>query len=253
MTRKGVLVATLAAMLADANHKSAAYAGLAQSYAREYETWLALHSQFAADLSAARAALLEGGLSPQGLEETVAQSLALSQIDPSQPHLSALQARDAVARVLPDENKPMWRSRLASLDYLSSLPPANPQGLLNITAERLNGADIESYLVGKRQEQEASREAAIESWDAGDSWGAIEGTYAADLACFEGWLVQRSRTIGDDNLVQAELIWTLACAALEQINDMPEDYDAAVAMVRSRLAWAVGPDESAALAYALDA
>lgn len=243
---------SLTALLTDAQHKAKAFSGLAHSYAKDYETWLALHAQFAADLAAAQAALLEGGLDPAGLQDVVTQSLELSQIDPVQPHLSALQARDAIARVMPDEVRNNWRERLASLDYLDNQPPATPQGIIAIAAERLNGADIDTYLVSKRQEQDEYRHQAISAWDEGNAWGAIEGTYGADLAGFEAWLVQRSRMIGDDHLVQTELLWTLACAALEQISDMPEDYDAAVATVRSRLAWAVGPAESASLAGALD-
>lgn len=242
----------MTAILKDADHKAAAYAGLAKTYASDYETWLALHAQFAADVAAARAALAVAGLSPEGLEDAIAQSLNLSQIDPSQPHLSALQSRDAIARVIPEAQKSEWRARLSNLDYLSSLPPANPQGLNTITDERLMGADIDAFLLTKRKEQAEFRDQAILAWDGGDGWGAIEGTYAADLAGFEAWLVQRSRAIGDISLVQAELLWTLACAALEQITDMPDDYDAAIAVIRSRLAWAVGPEESPALVYALD-
>ena len=245
-------VGPFSALLKDAQHKSQAFSGLAHMYAKDYETWLALHAQFAADLSAAQAALLESNLDPTGLNDAVAQSLDYSQIDPVQPHLSALQARDAISRVMPDDVRNHWRERLTSLDYLDNQPPATPRGILDISAERLNGSDIDSYLVSKRQEQDAFRHDAITAWDEGNAWGAIEGTYGADLAGFEAWLVQRSRLIGDDNLVQTELLWTLACAALEQITDMPEDYDSAVAMVRSRLAWAVGPLESASLASVLD-
>lgn len=246
-------MATPAALLADSTHKSAAYAGLAKNYAKAHETWLALHCQFASDLAAAQGALIETGLDATAFADSVAASLNFSQIDPSQPHLSALQARDAISRVLPEDRRGAWRDRLFhNLAYLDSLPPASPRGIEKISEDRLKGMSIDEYLAQKRQEQDDFRNKAIEAWDNGDSWGSIEGTYGADLAGFEAWLVERSRSIGDTYLLQAELIWTLACAALEQIPQMPEDYDSAVAMVRSRLAWAVGPQESASLAAALD-
>lgn len=246
-------MATLDTLIKDAHHKNAAFSGMARNYAQEHETWLALHAQFAADLSAARGTLLVAGLDPHGLSDAVRASLGLSQVDPAQPHLSALQARDAISRVLPSDVATRWRSELSHLDHFEGQPAADPTGISNITLERLNGQEIHAFLVGKRQEQEECRHQAVEAWDAGDVWGAIEGTYGADLACFEAWLVRRSMLIGDDALLQAELLWTLACAALEKIPAIPEDYDAAVATVRSRLSWAVGPQEAPSLAHALDA
>jgi hypothetical protein len=245
-------VATVDTFIKDAHHKNAAYSGMAHAYAAKHETWLALHAQFAADLAAAQGALLSDGLDPHGLSEVVRSSLDASQMDPAQPYLSALQARDSISRVLPHDTVGQWRVMLAHLGHFENQPPASPDGIATLTRERLDGQDAQSFLVNKRQEQEECRVQAVEAWDAGDVWGAIEGTYGADLACFEAWLVRRSLLIGDDSLIHAELMWTLACAALEKIPAIPEDYDAAVALVRSRLSWTVGPQEAPSLARALD-
>lgn len=247
------LVPSPHALLADAQQKNAALSGLAHSYARQDESWLALHAQCAADLAAMRATLYAGGAQDtEEVDTRISQSLVFTIVDAAEPKEAAQKSRDVIASHLKEDQRIYWQNALHPIDYLARVPAASLQGIRAINAERFPNGDVDEFLRTRRAEQHDRRVEAVAAWDEGNVWGAIDGTYAADLAGFEAWLVQRSRTIKDTEYVQTELLWTLACAALERIPAMPEDYDAAVGLVRSRLAWSVGPLEVQSLAYALD-
>lgn len=144
---------------------------------------------------------------------------------------------------LAEDRVAMWVDRVTPLGYLHDHDgPVLPAQGDAIRLRRL-GDDIDALACAARrrtEQVEASRQ-ANEALAAGDEWAAFEHMYAADLAAFEAWLLTRSALANDMYLADTELLWTLGVAAIEQISEFPTRFVPAVTMVRSRLAWTVGP------------
>jgi hypothetical protein len=239
-------------MIVNAQQRHRSYSGLAHAYATHHDGWMATHAQLASDVLAAEIVLLENRGMPEVYQfrDTLTEALQVRSIPLARASDVAEQARGPVGRALPRDLEPIWKDRLNPLDFLYPAGVLFPAQSTSVREERLGSLNEAAFVLSKREEQSASMTTAMDCTDAGDEWGAVEAVYTADLAAFESWLVQRSVTRGDANLIQTELLWALGLAAVQQIAQYPTAPAAAAFMTRSRLAWAVGFEEVRSLADA---
>jgi hypothetical protein len=238
----------------DAAHKERAYSGLARHYGIEIkDSWLALHAQITADLAAGViiGATVFYDLDDEGFS-TLAKTLDVT-LDGKKGDagrtLKALR-KDIMSR-LPLEFAEPWVNRLAPLDYLENLPAANPSYIQDCTKLRLAEYNTNDFIQYRYDEADELMDQASENFKIGQEWKAIESAYSSDLSAFEAWLVSKSVLMGDQDLVQTEMRWTLATRALDDIKELPSTFDKALFTVRKRLAWAVGPREAKDFSYSL--
>lgn len=241
----------------DALHKERSYRGLARHYGTEVtDAWLSLHAQIAADL-AAMAVLVDDENTARWIEAEVAASITPSAENAGLPltgeagdaayALSVV--RDLIQQRLPEHLQGDWRNRLAPADWLASLPAATPDRARDMVRDRLSGMTPEDFTAGRFSEADQYMQQANAALAAGgQDWDAVEALYASDLAAFEGWLIARSVAAGDTDFIQAEMRWALAVGALSALESLPPGFDDAASVVRSRLAWAVGPRDGLDLA-----
>lgn len=234
----------------DAVHKHQAYTGLAHHYAKTDNVWLALHAQTIADLAAVELVLLDVGAPSETVMAAIQGSLADQgdQIDQASEASAALNLiRDCIAANLPDDLVAPWLDRISESDYLAGSKVAAEQTEQLVLA-RFGGEEASAFIANRYAE--ASRESAriAELHDANESWEAVLAGYTSDLAVFEAWIFERSLRINDLTFAQAEMRWALAVAALEAVTELPDDVENSRFLVRSRLAWTLGPQDAAAFA-----
>ena len=241
----------------DARHKEQAYNGLARHYVESGDAWFALHAQNVADVCVAVALLSENGFEPFHFLESLADGIA-ADIDGPTPPVTAVQvldrARTLIAHALPFEVVDQWSDAVTDLPGLELLPRANPAAAALLTQSRLGeSGTVEHFIEAKHSIAHAGYIEATEYLQRGDHENAVAVTYIADLAAFEAWVFSRSIEVGDLSFVQAEMRWSLAVAALAGVGELPLDAEDAVALLRSRLAWALGPREAKGFAMTLHA
>lgn len=244
---------------ADAQHKERAYRGLAKHYAQlphgaaSGDGWLAVHAQLAADLAAA---VVVGAPNPTRVGPDGRSALAVTLLDNADlleratARTVVTDLRNRIEHGLDEAYRSAWRARLASPAYLPEETPTADLAQM-LRDQRLGGMSPAMFADAQFAHADQQMAAARDLLARGKTWPAVEAGYAADLAAFEGWLVARSAAAGDDDLVMTELRWTLAVAALETLEGLPEDLEPASNIVRSRLAWAVGPSDAYDLAHHL--
>ena len=236
-------------LVADAQHKEMAYRGLAKFYALSEETWLALHSQIKADLAAATLVLKEdptlvGHDNHSALAQRLRDEAPLLSGREGDAVEYLISFRNLFEHLIPEDTRNSWRSRLANIDFMESLPAASVDRVKEMKAARLRGLEAETLVENLYSEADARMEQASGLLSSDNVWDAIVAAYESDLAAFEGWLISRSLLVGDENLVQVEMRWTLAVQALADLPTLPNDFTEATALVRSRLAWVVGPTDA---------
>jgi len=231
----------------DAEHKEKSYRGLAHHYAKNGNTWMAVHAQATADVAAltvalnqrfnfvdAAAALSDGGVKTAG--------------DSSDAKHAVEQFRIFLAERLTEEQRAAWRARLAPLAYLEGLPAISPDWLRETVSARFDELDPADFVSTKMADAVSHMSKATVLLSEGREWEAIEACYESDLNVFEGWLINRSIFVKDTEFVQTEMRWALAVAVLESLSSLPTDFSEAAAVVRSRLVWVVGPNDAEDLA-----
>lgn len=237
-------------ILHDAEQKELAYRGLAHHYLSLGDAWLAVHAQALSDVYAATrvsganpADILNDKSGASALAEAVGSNRALKK---AKSPLDAIVAiRGVIDGALTEMESSVWRTQLEGLgpfDHFTG--PFDTVQAIALRDARLGGLTAEEFIANRRGAAGESYRMAAQHRADGNHWGAIVATYEGDLATFEGWLVERSVEVGDHLLIQTEFKWTLAVAALEKVGELPNDDGAASALVRSRLAWAAGPQDA---------
>lgn len=234
----------------DAAQKAAAYAGLARNYLNNGETWMAVHAQTAADLFAAKAVwgfdpsliVEEDGESPFSFHLASAPKGAFAATADAASVVEYI--RSGIEAVLPEEHHTGWRSILGSLDGFVGKPLGSDLLATAFVSARLGDLTAEAFIVARLEEAAECYARAVEAELSDDPHSAIKARHSGDLATFEAWLVQRSMEVNDTALIQTTLRWDLAMSAIEHLGDLPEDPRAAARVIRSRMAWALGPEDA---------
>jgi hypothetical protein len=248
--------------VADARVKALAYDALAERYLRAGETFLALHAQIAADIALAVSLGAEDPLRfarGRNADVVIERALSRTSLAPWRrlsPEASARDMLEAIRRFmrhrLPLSMAGKWGRALTPSTRFVAAPPVDTTLAANFAKGRLRNRDPYQWVNAKFRSADLYAQRALTLNDLGRRRQALRAWFASDLAAFEGWLVSRSIAAGDRLLVQTELRWELAMAAIEQIDSLPEDFNTARVRVRSCLAWAVGPELAQDLAKHLN-
>jgi hypothetical protein len=237
--------------LIDATQKELAYRGLGSQYVEQGNAWLALHAFASADLHAALRVLASNGYDAAPFLQATSEafpSIANRFEDGMNPFQALVTSRTRMLLCLPEELRGEWHHSLGMADIFEGQDILSLDRLNDMVRDHLDGRTVEEFIDWAYTESYRLAAAAARKRAAGDEWGAVVDSYAADLAAFEAWLFERSLSIGDTTFSQAEMRWALAVAALENISALPEDATDASFLVRSRLAWALGPVDAEAFA-----
>lgn len=241
-----------AEILHHVEQKKLAYHGLAKAYARNDNGWMALHAQAMSDFLAAEKVLRSHGEPVLSFLQQAEQTIL------SRGHGEVLEARTiaeeirkSVESLLSEELRGEWEEELLPLDYLKDNVTVSRQQIEAMKKARLQGGDAQQAVEILRTSQGRKIAEANIQWERGDVWKASSEAYDADLTGYEAWLIQRSIALHDTDFVQCELLWGIGCAALEQLKNLPANPTDAVFLIRSRLAWALTPQEAISLSAAL--
>lgn len=234
----------------DAAQKAAAYAGLARNYLNNGEVWMAVHAQVAADLFAAKAVcgfdpstvMNEDGTIP--FADFVASAPRKTVSGRADSHGVVTFIREGIETLIPSELISAWQSVLADVSGFAGKKLGSDLLASALVSARLGDLTSEDFVIVRFEEAAELYAQAAAAEAAGDLQGSIRLRHQGDLATFEGWLVQRSVDVADHALIQTTLRWDLAMTAIDQIGELPEDPQAASRVIRSRMAWALGPKDA---------
>lgn len=242
-------------VLIDAAQKELAYRGLGRQYVEQGNAWLALHAFATADLYAALHLFHTHGMDTARFLTDVASAfdgIADRFVDGMDPFMALITFRTRVILSVPEDIRPAYHRAIGSARLFGDLETISTDATEAMVTDHLGGRTVMEFIDWAYTESFRLSAAAARKRAAGDEWGAVVDTYAADLSSFEAWLFERSLVVGDSTFAQAEMRWALAVSALETITALPENAADAAFVVRARLAWALGPAEAAAFADRLD-
>lgn len=234
----------------EAEQKSAAYAGLARNYLNNGETWMAVHAQVASDLFAAKTAC---GVDPSLIVDEDGTApfsayLAAAPKDVFSATADALKVvqhvREGIESLLTVGTVDAWKDACADVAGFEGKTLGSDLLASAFVSARLGSLNPEEFVVARFEEAAELYSEASEAELAGDPHASIKIRHQADLAMLEGWLVQRSLDVQDHALIQTTLRWDLAMTAIDSLGELPEEPKAASLVIRSRMAWALGPEDA---------
>lgn len=234
----------------DAAQKAVAYSGLARNYLNNGETWMAVHSQVAADLSAAKSVcgfdpsllLNEDGVS---LFSTYLAAAPAKQFAAKANALNVVEyIREGILTLIPATLEESWTASLSDLSGFADRVLGNDLLASAFVTARLGDLSPEAFVVSRFEEAADFFAQSVDAEISGDMELAVKAHHQGDLAMYEGWLVQRSIDVNDRALIQTTLRWDLAMAAIDALGVLPEDPQSISWLVRSRMAWALGTEDA---------
>lgn len=238
--------------LIEADQKAKAYSGLSRYYASGNDGWLSVHAQIESDLALTKYVLETYNVDVNPVLEEIALIISETSFPSDSASAIVEHIRSAISSVLSEELVSVWREHLTNTEMFTKLEEVSSENALAMAASRMNNQNVEDFVSQRYSEAKEKMENAHEFLANGQEWDAIVSAYSADLASFEGWLFQRSADLGDFSFTQAEMMWSLGMAALEDIEELPSNFNEAVSLVRSRLSWVAGLNESKELAKAFE-
>lgn len=234
----------------EAAQKSTAYAGLARNYLNNGETWMAVHAQVASDLFAAKTAcgidpsliIDENGSAPFSEYLTTAPESVFSSTANALNVIDYV--REGIRSLLPEDAVTLWESKCSDVSSFTDKVLGSDLLASAFVSARLGSLSPNEFIVARFEEAAEFYANASEAELSGDTHSAIKSRHRGDMAMLEGWLVQRSLDVSDDALIQTTLRWDLAMSAIDGLGELPEEPQAAARVIRSRMAWALGPEDA---------
>ena len=137
--------------------------------------------------------------------------------------------------------------------YLSDLQAPSPDDLRRFVDDRTGGLSLDAFVEKRRTEAASALGEAQTLRVKGDSVGAIQAAYDADLLALEAYLVESADAVGDEHLLTVTIRWELATNAVSTLPGLPEGFVAAVNRIRDALATGLGDADGQRLRAALPA
>jgi hypothetical protein len=235
----------------DAAHKERAYRGLALHYLETGNSWLALHAQVAADMSAATVIashpiheVMEDDGTPVIAQVMYKLHSAMGAAGTASVSELLELTRAGIAQMLPAESRRMWHDRLTAIELYEGAPAIAATAIAETNDRWLDGLAPEEFVNSQIRLARKAYRLAQDRDAVADSAGASVSRYDADLSMFRAWLVARSMQVGDLALTQTEMKWDLAHSAVQSLSSPDGDAYGSEEKVRARLAWALGPADA---------
>lgn len=236
--------------LIDSKQKSISYEGLAIRAAELGDSWLALHSQVLADASTYKVLAEpyeDKDASLAKIEKAIAESFKSKGTKKSYSAVVVVESfRKSLLKNIDSNAALLLGEMLSELDHLSELTIAAKNIEDSLGQHRFSSIDGYDYIRRKQDEATKLYIQAINHKTV-EPAKSVVFLYQGDLAVFESWLVSQSVMVNDTSYVVAALRWSLASAALNNLEGLPSEPKAAAREIRKALLWAVGPENSKSL------
>lgn len=221
----------------------------ARRHAAEGDAVSAVAAAWGADVNAAQSVLWErimvASTAPQHLFFRAAEALipGLAVAEAGVPS-NAMEAVGASRRSLLDACDASLRREIQrtwpEISYLAGLPAPTGEDLVAAAAERLDGVSPARFAKERYRMAHVAMREAHEYRVRGDSAAAIQGAYDSDFLALEGYLVESAAAAGDVALLSVVARWDLATGAVTDLAGLPEEFAAAVAVIREALCRGLG-------------
>ena len=139
------------------------------------------------------------------------------------------------------------QSRWPDLSYLDAVGGLTAEAVAAERDARLDGLPLGQFVAQRRRDADALLLEAQACRIRNDLTGAIGAAYAGDFKSFEAYLVESAVATGDRNLLTVSIRWDLAVHAVGELSSLPDDFPAAVGLVRGTLADSLGETDGARL------
>lgn len=236
--------------LIDNKQKSISYEGLAIRAAELGDSWLALHSQVLADASTYKALAEpyeDKAVSLDKIEKAVSNSIKAKGSKKSYSAIVVVESfRKSLLKNIDANAALLLSEMLSELEHLTELTVSAKDIEESLGQHRFSSIDGYDYI--RRKQDEATRlyiqAINLQSLEPAKS---VVFLYQGDLAVFESWLISQSVMLNDSSYVAAALRWSLASAALNNLQGLPNNPKAAAREIRKALLWSVGPENAKSL------
>lgn len=123
----------------------------------------------------------------------------------------------------------------ADITYLRQAPAPTTEDLAVSVTDRLAGRTPEAFAAARRMLAGQAMDEAQALRVRGETQGAVQAAYDADLLCLEAYLVESAVAAGDAALLTVRVRWELATAAISGLLGLPNGFVAAVTALRDAI------------------
>lgn len=230
---------------------SVAATGLAQHYATTGDAWAAIHTQTLAYVSAADW-LMRLCQTPDRSERLTTIADNIEKFTPPEYLADIGDILNPVLKAIID-GLPV--SLMADF-FTIVVPPrdieADPADLSPIlhrtTMHSWNQQGLPEAIYHHRLTQVNTLIEAKALFADGQNEEATLLVHNADVAAFYAWLMEHSLAMGDTDLVMARIRWDMFVEMLTHLDYLPTQAQESINLVRSRMAWALGPANTSGFA-----
>lgn len=223
-----------------------ACAGIAQHYAASGDSWSALHAQVLSYTATAELVLRLHSIEPKDIILKIADGIEALDLSESgnKAHPILSEVLSVFARELPSACVADFFSIIMSPHDLELITPIDAQLHEQVIERWLDGNTPEEFLRNRRETQVAYLKQARENIIEGDTEEAILAIHNADVAAFETWIVEHALDTGDTGLTRARMQWDFFVECIANLSHLPAEMAESIHTVRSRMAWALGPENA---------
>jgi len=233
---------------------SLACAGIAQHYAAAGDSWHALHAQVLSYTAAAEWVLRIHDQDPTPVLTAIASDIETLE-DSVQTDKTGTDVLSHVlqqfATHLPGDVVADFFAVIISPHDIELHAPVVADLHNAVMVRWLDGQSPTAFIAQRRHNQVAKLTTARELIEQGDTEAATLAIHDADVAAFEAWLVEHALDTHDVSFTRARIQWDFFVESLSNLSYLPADIYESVDMVRSRMAWPLGPQNARRFAEAI--
>lgn len=153
---------------------------------------------------------------------------------------SLAHARERMATAFDDGLALEMARRWPDITYLEALPALSSDDVAAAVSERLQGLAPAAFVSLRRSEAAAIMLEAQTHRVRGEISDAIQSAYKGDFTALEAYLVDSAVASGDRDLMTVVIRWDLAVQAVSEIPGLPDDFSAAVGLIRTAIVSGLG-------------
>jgi len=116
--------------------------------------------------------------------------------------------------------------------FLDDLAAPTAEDVQAAARSRCRGRSALAHAGALRVDARAAMQRAQSLRVRGDTTGALQESYEADLLAFEAYLLESALAAGDSGLLTVTIRWELATAAITGVDALPADFTRAVERIR---------------------
>jgi hypothetical protein len=160
-------------------------------------------------------------------------------------------ARERMAVSFDDELALEMVRRWPDITYLDSVPAVGDEEVAASVQARLLGLSAREFVSRRRTEAAAAMLEAQTHRVRGETSAAIQSAYQGDFTALDAYLVESAVAAGDNALLTVTIRWDLAVQAVQELPGLPDDFSAAIAVIRSAIAVGIGEADGRRLVASL--